>query len=998
MDRRKFTGIALAGVVPAGALEDAAVEANGWRLLLAPSGGITSLRNLQTELVNPRWGLGCPIVRIGDTPIGICDHPVRRRPAGGGIRFEYELPHGIAVDYTVSLAPLDGKGAALKHVLGIRTASRIAQDVTVSLPRNLGLPVEGRKVFLPLREGIGRKGDPGAMAAVFELAGACRDATSQFLALPMIDEYSDRSGLHLTCCGDPFFTTSFRLAPGEFNWTYPGKTGIAEREERTLHTVLHTTDFHGALNAFHRVTASGVNPGPAWLHDVAMVGYDYLSKGGQGWFADIDVLERTIAPADRPKVLLALHGWYDWVGRYTYDWRAKRLDASWTAFPNSLSPEFRKSAEGVPSFQRIRPIPMTTAGMHARLRYARSKGFRVALYFADGLTASEGAKDIHDPARVLKWEGWSGPETAGRSYTQNPLCPAVRNFYAGYLRTLLEEYGSEIDALVWDETHSVRVGETGPDACPGYADRAMMALVRDLARVTQSYRPDLALLASDNIGLYGYKAPYSLMAHGSYQDSSCRESIWPFGLFPNYRNVLWSCNWSPIRHFERTRYGVETFDTPVTIANGYAEDLGVSGMSREQLGTLLRNHNAVRLLLGLLATGHLLSGAAPLQLSDWGATWSPYQLVDDVGVRRRLIKATVPLAPSFSAGWSLDLRSAGGELLDTESIPPGRKGAWPHGFWIPVASAQDQDFRIELRQRESVMESSTVRIQGDASRLVEPPLRMDRLSRRLLEEMEARERTAVSGFEVPVESYLRQHDVVYRQPSTGWDEGLPLGNGDVGALVSGTKGREQVFHLDKTDIWMATRDEQPLGRSYAGTLRVRYGDGTRRGEFLQRLRLGTAEVETRDGSYHSVARVHALRNQFEVEIDSDEVEIALERTPVTLWADQAASYHNASRLYGSWRGGLKAGDLPRLRAEAEQAPHTLVEWRHGTAECWFVNTIPNLRYAVVLQFGNAAVKWKQQQGGGCAAIVQRSGSGPILVRASISTSRESTDPAARARR
>ncbi|MDZ4801977.1 MAG: DUF5703 domain-containing protein [Bryobacteraceae bacterium] len=371
-------------------------------------------------------------------------------------------------------------------------------------------------------------------------------------------------------------------------------------------------------------------------------------------------------------------------------------------------------------------------------------------------------------------------------------------------------------------------------------------------------------------------------------------------------------------------------------------------------------------------------------------------MVDAAGVHRRLIKAKVSFGAPSSAGWNLVLSSGDGETLDAEVIPAGQKDVWPHGFWIPTRAVRNSQYRLELQRGGKVAEVANVRIGGDAAAVVALPFRMDRLDRSLLTRLESREREAVSSFDIPVESYLSQHDVVYRQPSPGWDEGLPLGNGDVGALVSGTKG-EQIFFLDKTDIWMATEEGQALGRSYAGSLRIRYKpNGLQQKSFLQRLSLARAEVETRDGSFRSIARVNALRNQFEVEVHDTDVEISLERTPVTLWTDKAGSYKNASRLYGSWSVGLKDEVLRKMAADAERAPHTRVEWGRGSDGCWFLHTIPNLRYGVVLQVENAQVQWTGTDET-CTARLRRTGEGPIVVRTAIATGRESADPLSHAR-
>ncbi len=82
---------------------------------------------------------------------------------------------------------------------------------------------------------------------------------------------------------------------------------------------------------------------------------------------------------------------------------------------------------------------------------------------------------------------------------------------------------------------------------------------------------------------YDQAAPYCLVAHGTYQDSACTPQGWSYGLFPNYRNVLWSCNWAPVTRFEYSRYAVETFNVPVPISNGaLGDDIGIGEMTSEQ--------------------------------------------------------------------------------------------------------------------------------------------------------------------------------------------------------------------------------------------------------------------------------------------------------------------------------------------------------------------------------------------------------------------------------
>jgi len=558
MQRREFLAMAPAIQARGGKT----VIRAGWRLEVDPSGRIVSLRSGRTELVDPR---------------------VDNRPRAGG---------PAALGYDVDLVAIRG-GAALKQTVALKAAAG-SEALRVELPRCVRLPFDSRKRFLPMKNGIGKRVSAGEEAGVFEFAGGHTAARFFSLAIPMVDEYCDRTRLHITWTADPAFTTCFA---DPIHWVYTASVPRAAHEERTIYTCLHQGGFEGAIQAFYETALGDIREGPGWLHDVAMVDYDFLSKNGRGWFADIDTLERALPPADRGKVLLALHGWYDFCGRYTFDFRTRSLDRSWTAFPSAREPEFQKLAErpdtGSPyywapsSIRALRPVPMSIEDLRARIRYAKARGFRVALYFADGLNACDGLPDF-DAEKVLRWGGWTGPETRGRSYTLNPLHPEVPAFFKGYLQALLAEYGKEVDALVWDETFHVQAEDLGAGRYRGYAARAMRQLVRELAAMAGAWRPGLAFLVSDDVGVAPrYKAPYALAAHGTYQDSSCIERGWPYGLFPNFRNTLWSCNWAPVKAFERTRYAAETFDVPVAISNGYAEDRGVSDMTPRQLRGIL---------------------------------------------------------------------------------------------------------------------------------------------------------------------------------------------------------------------------------------------------------------------------------------------------------------------------------------------------------------------------------------------------------------------------
>jgi len=431
-------------------------------------------------------------------------------------------------------------------------------------------------LFVPHQAGMGETAPAGDRRFLFALSGSGLDTDAAArLAIPMVSE-SDADGDRLTRAADVEFSTSF--APGRRGWMYKGHdVPLAATESRVLYDVFHHGSPDAAMKAFYATALADVPPGPSWLHDIAWQHYDYMSHGGRGWFADIDAVAAAVAPEDRAKILFTLHGWIDVYGHYTFDWPSRRLLDSWTVFP--------KETAVAAQFPGLETMPMSRAEVHRRLAYPKSLGFRVALYFADGMATGEDVADLFRPERTLYKGGWQGPDTTSPTWILNPGHPAVAQFFRDYTDALLAEYGNEIDALVWDETFHVRVGMVGPAASPSYADRAMMRLTRDLTKRVTAFRPELAFLTSDVIravpnGVTSDVPPYALMGHGTYQESGSQPQDWKFGLFPNYRNTLWSCNWQAESHFAYTKYGVETFGTPVATTNGFGDNIGVAALEQ----------------------------------------------------------------------------------------------------------------------------------------------------------------------------------------------------------------------------------------------------------------------------------------------------------------------------------------------------------------------------------------------------------------------------------
>ncbi len=606
--RRSFLQSAAAAAPAAASAAGFSLQAGACRLTLLPDGSLASLKHRDLELADRRLGDGRPILYLSGVRLFECRTPQAASQSDGRVRFEYRFEEEpLTILYECALHAQE-TFTVLTQKITLTSAKRFSAPLLLYLPRNLALPADRRQVFLPLKNGIGRRKPVEALENddeyLYQLAGGYLGGRPQRLAIPMVSEFAAGLPLNLTCCADPYFTTFFRLAaagtPGEFHCVYPAGAGLAEGESRSFYTVCHAGDARAAMDAFYAAALAEVKPGPAWLHAVALVDSAHLSKHGAGWFADIDQLSEAIPSRRRHQVLLALHGWYDFVGRYGYNQRERALDRRWTAFPSARSPEVQALGRRVhfrqppnwrtETMERLRPVEMSLEEVKRRIRYARDRGFRCVLYFADALSACDGVPDVYDPDKVLRWGGWRGPDTTGRTYEQNPLHPGVREFYLGYLDALLAEFGGEADGFVWDETFRIDPGDMGTPGHPGHADRAMMRLVFDLAARTAGHRSGLAFLTSDCIGVKSLtaKAPYALAAHGTYQDTGCRPEAWPYGLFPNFRNTLWSCNWYPVSHWHYNEYAARTFDVPVAVSNGYGDDTGVSGMTAAQLRRALQ--------------------------------------------------------------------------------------------------------------------------------------------------------------------------------------------------------------------------------------------------------------------------------------------------------------------------------------------------------------------------------------------------------------------------
>ena len=296
--------------------------------------------------------------------------------------------------------------------------------------------------------------------------------------------------------------------------------------------------------------------------------YDYISDKGQGWYRDIDSLNANIPKDERNKICLALHGWYDMLGKYSYNEATGKLDTSWKSFSPGV---------GV----------LTLKDVHDRIAYAKSNGYRVALYYADGVVSSTNAPS-YTKEKEMEGSAWSGPDILGRSFRQNPCHPEVYKFYIDYAKALANEFGKEVDGFIWDETFYIIAGNQGNKYFPGYADRTFMRLVKDCASILHKVNKNAAFFTSDVISkdsseyaAFSKVPPYALVSDGTYMDSNCNPDTWSYNIFSNYRNNVWSCNWFPTTKFNLAKFGVLNYQAAVPISNGYGDDTGFAELTQD---------------------------------------------------------------------------------------------------------------------------------------------------------------------------------------------------------------------------------------------------------------------------------------------------------------------------------------------------------------------------------------------------------------------------------
>jgi hypothetical protein len=278
----------------------------------------------------------------------------------------------------------------------------------------------------------------------------------------------------------------------------------------------------------------------------------------------------------------------------------------------------------------------------------------------------------------------------------------------------------------------------------------------------------------------------------------------------------------------------------------------------------------------------------------------------------RLIKTL--FREALPGGTIVRLLDAAGASLDVEHVHPDTAFPWCCGFWLPAAALR-APLRVGIERPGAPAETVAVEL-GDAPL---PALPYD-LPRRMHDYLDRRERAADlwPGVrrDIDVPAYLRRYDILYERPAAHWTDGLYLGSGIVGGVITGAAAGRFHFGLDHAGVWWTTPEGRPLGRGYAADLHIDYAGAK---SFRQRLSIGDGTVHTRHGGLEIRTWVDRETHVAVIELRSRaarDVRVALSRSELPLIVEGLPSILN-----GSWVRVATPQQVEQLKETLRSAPH-----------------------------------------------------------------------------
>jgi hypothetical protein len=232
-------------------------------------------------------------------------------------------------------------------------------------------------------------------------------ASPYLLSVPSMDEYlystssSTIGKTVLTTLCDPYHLTNFELGytSNQSRWSFALNCSDVNIgcfiDEPILQRSFYTTlsdrgdiSVDSRMQRLYLTALKHIPAAPSWTKEIALTDYDYFSPlppSLNGFEADMDALALKIPIEKRGSVAVCIHGWYGLIGQYTLaSMNDTTLIDSWIVFPDGA--DYINKVTKLP----MGPINMTKQGVHQRINKAKEYGFRVLLYFADGLNTCEG--------------------------------------------------------------------------------------------------------------------------------------------------------------------------------------------------------------------------------------------------------------------------------------------------------------------------------------------------------------------------------------------------------------------------------------------------------------------------------------------------------------------------------------------------------------------------------------------------------------------------------
>lgn len=220
--------------------------------------------------------------------------------------------------------------------------------------------------------------------------------------------------------------------------------------------------------------------------------------------------------------------------------------------------------------------------------------------------------------------------------------------------------------------------------------------------------------------------------------------------------------------------------------------------------------------------------------------------------------------------------------------------------------------------------------------------------------------------EVDYPAFLSQHDVVYLAPVPDGIDGLPIGNGDLGATVWTPPDRIQLS-LNKVDLWddgpdgpfavFGPRDEDTLTfLRAAGVLSIGHGlpsfDRLYLTDFEGRLRLAEAQIDIRSATpfsrIHAEALISEAARVLVVRYRDETEEAVPRRIELSRWG---------TRCMLHWYQHIQRSALENLSLTGTQAG------TDGT-HLWITQKLRGLHFAVAVRVDGAASPHRLHKRGG----------------------------------